>query len=203
MVSLLDRTCITCSSVKGTSMASPNVCGCIALLVSALKQKNIDYSPFSVRTAVENTSLKMPDYDPYAHGHGLIQVEKAYEHLIAHHNPELLERDIHFRITTGTSGPISLGIYLRDAAEVEKPSIHMVNIEPQLFNEKNQPQEKKIQFEQHYQLVINPGVASGWIQCPQFLSLTFDKRSFSVKIDPQTLKPGTVNHAMVSQRLEV
>lgn len=178
--------------MNGTSMASPNVCGCIALLVSGLKARSIEYSPFSVRTAVENTGLKMPDYDPYAHGHGLIQVEKAFEHLATYHKAgELVERDVHFRITVGSG----LGVYLRDANEVAKPSIHLVNVEPQLFNVKNQPQSVKIAFDMSFNLVAQGG--AGWVQAPQFLNLNYEKRGFSVKIDPQGLKPGSLNHCMV------
>ena len=52
----------------GTSISSPIVCGCMALLLSSLKQKQLFYSPISVRRAVENTGLKMADYDLHAHG---------------------------------------------------------------------------------------------------------------------------------------
>ena len=183
--------------MNGTSMSSPNVCGCIGLLLSAMKQKNISYTPFSIRTAIENTALKTSDYDPYAHGHGLIQVEKAYEHLVTFHKPELIERDIHFHVTTSLpSSSNTLGIYLRDAAQVLKPSIHSITVTPQLFNEKNQPQSKKLDFEMNFHLVVQGGTS--WVQCPQFLNLNFDKRIFTVKIDPSSLKAGTVNNAMVS-----
>ena len=54
-------------------MASPNAAGCVSLLVSALKQLKIPYTPYSVRRAVQNSALKL-DVDVFAQGHGLIQV---------------------------------------------------------------------------------------------------------------------------------
>jgi tripeptidyl-peptidase-2 len=60
--------------MNGTSMSSPNVAGCVALLLSGLKAQNIPFSPFSIRRSLENTALKTANYDPLTHGHGLIQV---------------------------------------------------------------------------------------------------------------------------------
>ena len=60
--------------MNGTSMSSPNVAGCVCLLLSGLKARNIAYSPFSVRRSIENTALKVQNYEAFTHGHGLIQV---------------------------------------------------------------------------------------------------------------------------------
>jgi tripeptidyl-peptidase-2 len=60
--------------MNGTSMSSPNVAGCVALLLSGLKAQNIPFSPYSIRRSLENTALKIANYDPLTHGHGLIQV---------------------------------------------------------------------------------------------------------------------------------
>lgn len=192
--------------MNGTSMAAPNACGCIALLLSGLKAKGIEYSPFSVRAAVENSALKaLPDYSPYAHGHGLVQVERAFDHLVASHAHKelpLVERDIHFRVSIGNGGPLTtLGIYLREPHQLLKPSVHLVSVEPQLFKEPLQPQSTKINFDMSFQLVVSSadgGSGSGWIQAPAFLHLNYAARSFSVKIDPQGLAEGSLNTAFVS-----
>jgi hypothetical protein len=62
--------------MNGTSMASPNACGGVALLVSALKQTGGVVTPARIRRAVENTALPLglaPE-DALAHGAGLLQV---------------------------------------------------------------------------------------------------------------------------------
>ena len=46
----------------------------IALLVCAAKAHKWQYSPYSIRRAVENTALKIETMDSFAMGHGLLQV---------------------------------------------------------------------------------------------------------------------------------
>lgn len=123
--------------MNGTSMSSPNVCGCIALILSALKQNKIPYSPYSIRMCVENSGLKMAGYDQFSHGNGLIQVEKAYEHVCTH-LANTAERDIFFEILCNNSAAI--GIYLRDVGQVSKPSTHTIKVTPKLFKDKSQGQ---------------------------------------------------------------
>lgn len=63
-----------CQLMNGTSMSSPNACGCIALLVSALKAKGLPYNPFSIKRALENTAAQVDTVERFALGHGLVQV---------------------------------------------------------------------------------------------------------------------------------
>ena len=54
-------------------MASPNCCGSLALILSGLKQRRVEFNPFGVKRALENTAL--PVDEVLGCGAGLIQVE--------------------------------------------------------------------------------------------------------------------------------
>jgi tripeptidyl-peptidase-2 len=62
---------------NGTSMASPNACGCVALLVSGLKAEGRKYTPYRLKNAVAHTGKSVND----VLGVGFMQVEKAWEYL--------------------------------------------------------------------------------------------------------------------------
>jgi len=60
--------------MNGTSMASPNVCGAVACLLSGMKIRNLPYTPYSVRRALENSAQYQSTQDDFAQGQGLLQV---------------------------------------------------------------------------------------------------------------------------------
>ncbi|KAL0371710.1 UNVERIFIED_CONTAM: Tripeptidyl-peptidase 2 [Sesamum calycinum] len=69
--------------MNGTSMSSPCACGGVALLISAMKAEGVPVSPYSVREALENTSVPVGDSpeDKLSSGQGLMQVDKAYDYI--------------------------------------------------------------------------------------------------------------------------
>ncbi|CEJ03744.1 hypothetical protein RMCBS344292_17722 [Rhizopus microsporus] len=46
---------------NGTSMSSPNACGCVALLVSALKAEKLEYTPYRLKNAIRQTAKSVND----------------------------------------------------------------------------------------------------------------------------------------------
>uniref|UniRef100_V5IDQ3 Tripeptidyl-peptidase 2 n=2 Tax=Ixodes ricinus TaxID=34613 RepID=V5IDQ3_IXORI len=178
--------------LNGTSMSSPHVAGAIALLLSGLKAQGLPYSPYSVRRAMENTALKVASWDPFSMGYGLLQVDKAFEHLLEH--GDCPERDVRFRVNCGAH---RRGIYLREPHVVDKPSMCSVCIEPLLLNEQLAAAQSKIGYEQNLSLVCD----ASWVSAPALLSLSYVARTIWVKVDPTGLPPGA--HYAAVQAIDV
>ncbi|MFF4789192.1 S8 family serine peptidase [Streptomyces sp. NPDC001276] len=67
------------SMLQGTSMASPQAAGASALLLSAAKQKRIDLSPATLRTALTSTAKHIKGEQPHSEGAGLMDIVKAWK----------------------------------------------------------------------------------------------------------------------------
>ncbi len=111
-------------------MASPNAAGCVgkvnfwicllvyfclALLLSALKQEDIEYNPSLIRRALMNTAQKLDD--EFSVGAGLVQIHKALEYIRSLSKPSLISK-IQIDITGGQGR----GIYLRNFDQVQTSS---------------------------------------------------------------------------------
>jgi tripeptidyl-peptidase-2 len=166
--------------MNGTSMSAPNACGGVALILSGLKANNIPYSPFSLRRALENTALTIENVEVFAQGCGLLQVDKAYEHLVQYSN--VPERNVRFVVTCCDH---ARGIYLRDPHQTARPSEHLVSVEP-VYMENTAVQQEKIAFTTRIALSCN----ASWVRCPTHLELMNMQRQFTVRVDPGGLAPG-------------
>ncbi|MFF7854703.1 S8 family serine peptidase [Streptomyces sp. NPDC007904] len=65
--------------LQGTSMASPQAAGAAALLLSAAKQKDIDLTPATLRTALTSTAEHISGVQAYEEGAGLMDIEDAWD----------------------------------------------------------------------------------------------------------------------------
>lgn len=117
--------------MNGTSMSAPHVAGCLGIIISGLKQLKIDYTPFSIKRAIWNTSTNLSNVDPFAQGSGLLNVEKLFEHLKTYKNER--ENKVRFGITVGNNG--NKGIHIR-TGKLAKLEEFNVNVEPIMFNDK-------------------------------------------------------------------
>ncbi|KAM7345588.1 tripeptidyl-peptidase II [Cochliomyia hominivorax] len=167
--------------MNGTSMAAPHVAGAIALLISGLKQRNIEYSPFSIKRAICATATKLGYVDPFAQGSGLLNVEKAFEHLLEH--DKAVENMLRFSVRCGPTN--AKGIHIREGV-LKKPYEYNVNIEPKFFNETEAAPKDKFSFNVRLNLISS----QPFVQCGQFLDLCYSTRSLTVKVDPTGLPPG-------------
>lgn len=120
--------------MNGTSMASPNACGGIALILSGLKQNGISYSPSSIKRAIEGTAEPIPGMDAFSQGAGLIKVADAYASLVKLQNVWYLE--LPFDVQTSNGGH---GIYLREPWEVEEETKHSCRIVPKFERDEGDP----------------------------------------------------------------
>lgn len=100
--------------------------------MSSLKTQMINYSPYSIRRALENTACSLDFIDRFAQGQGLLQVDKAYDYLIQTSNS--MERDVHFNVHCGGN---SRGIYIREVFRLIAPTEYSVTVEPLYLNDAN------------------------------------------------------------------
>lgn len=167
--------------LNGTSMASPHVAGAVAVLLSGMKQRGLPFSPYSVTQALSNTALYMSHLDHFAQGHGLLQVEKAFDHLV-NYNQEI-NRRVRFQVTCCNSS--QKGIHLR-SGPCDKPKDFAVTIEPVFANaDKLEPREKLA-----FQMSLALSCDAPWVSHPDHVEMTNISRNIQVRVDPTGLNPG-------------
>ena len=164
--------------MNGTSMASPNACGCIALVLSALKSEGAFYNPHTIRAAVVNSAQATPPLSSFSTGYGLIQTEKAYR--LAVRLAEAPVRKIWYKVSYCGGR----GIYLRNQWEVEKTSDHSVTVQP-MYGE-SAGVEEKIGLDLELTLLST----REWATCPLSFNLYNQARSFVIRVTPDKAPTG-------------
>ncbi|XP_018353839.1 PREDICTED: tripeptidyl-peptidase 2 isoform X2 [Trachymyrmex septentrionalis] len=167
--------------MNGTSMASPHVTGAVAVLISGLLAKGSLYSPYSIKRALENTALYVPNLDPFAQGSGLLQVERAFDNLIS--CCDAPERDVRFAINCGVNN--SKGIHMRTGV-IDRAKDYAITVEPVFINSENIDPARKIDFNLKLTLVCD----ASWVQFPTHLDLMHMPRAFAIRVDATNLPEG-------------
>ncbi|MEZ6052871.1 MAG: tripeptidyl-peptidase 2 [Planctomycetaceae bacterium] len=165
---------------NGTSMASPNACGCIALLLSGMRAQGTLYRPAFVRRALENTALRLPGVDPFAQGTGLIQVDKAWE-WIEQGEYSVAERH-GFRCEVARDK--SRGVLLREAEETSRLLETDVAVTP--YFRRDQPKLGQVKFE----IPLTLESTADWVDVSETMLMTASGDGFELQVDPRRLKPG-------------
>uniref|UniRef100_A0ABD2WWK7 Tripeptidyl-peptidase 2 n=1 Tax=Trichogramma kaykai TaxID=54128 RepID=A0ABD2WWK7_9HYME len=170
-----------CQLLNGTSMAAPHVAGAVAILVSGLLARNLKFSPYSIKRALENSAHFVDSLDPFAQGSGLLQVEKSFENLVA--NADAPERDVRFNINCGTSN--AKGIHLRTGV-IDRPKDYAITVEPTFLDSENTDPARKINFNVRITMVCD----APWVHYPTHFDLMHMPRAFAIRIDGTSLPEG-------------
>lgn len=167
--------------MNGTSMASPHVAGAVSLLISGMQQKGLPYTPYSIKKALENTAGFILGIEYQAQGNGLVQIDKAFEHLEEYYN--VMEKNVRFGIQCGTSN--AKGIYLRTKLHTHTHN-YKITVEPHFLDSDNVPAQEKIKF--HMKFIMS--CDADYITYPTHLHLSNMSRMFAVKVDTSHLTEG-------------
>lgn len=167
--------------MNGTSMASPNACGAIALVLSGLKAQGIEYSPASVERALKTTAKPIETVEASAQGRGLIQVDRAFTHLLS---------------TVGATAelvPISMtllnrnkarGLVLREPFELDETFEGVIDILPGFRDD------TALDTRRTFQLRLQLSATVPWVSVGSHAILAESGRTISFEVDPRGLEPG-------------
>ncbi|KAL5039454.1 hypothetical protein BDV3_002950 [Batrachochytrium dendrobatidis] len=167
--------------MNGTSMSSPNCCGCLALLLSGLKAKQIPYTPYLIKAAIQATGKDIKD--PF--GIRFVQVQKAWNYL-TDTAQGYLPSTLHYAITIPERDD-ARGIYLRDVVETSELQQLAVKVSP-VFPRKDEPSQNLSKLSMEVQVLLK--CSDRWISAPNFVLLNNSGRAFNIRVDPTQLRPG-------------
>ncbi len=203
--------------MNGTSMSSPNACGCLSLLLSgAIAQPEVHYGSADtlinyavIRRAVESTAKSLSWVDTFGQGYGLVQVQAAWEYLqrfMQHFSPapdpwRVPAASLSFTVSGGNRSN-GEGIYLRNLHETCVSKSYSIDVSP-LFAPQHSS-DAKIAFEQRVSLKTiykapphgaNAGRAGtseelGWISHTSYMLLVNSTKTVTIKVDPTCLPAG-------------
>lgn len=194
--------------MNGTSMASPNCCGSIALLLSALKaHPEMTYTPHSVRRAIENTARFCPEISPFNQGSGLLQIKAAWSWFQALPKEFAPYNDHRIKVRVDHS---RRGLYLRNPTRLRRHALpgqtgtgevpasaqltpqfpRVESREIQLTPEKQEAQDRLNQLKLDYELRVDLKSTVDWIRHPSQLCLLSDGKGFDFQTDTSKLGPG-------------
>lgn len=175
--------------MNGTSMASPNACGCLALVYSGLKNAGVPFCPPAIHRAIKASAMALPNADPFAVGAGMIQVESCYDHMVAH------REDPYQDVTIQASVPgRGRGIYLREPHESTNPKTFNVRVDP-IFKD-FEPALNRMKIDMELNLSIVSSVP--WVKTPPYVVLPAAGRVFNISVDPSGLQPDAAHLGFVS-----
>ncbi len=164
--------------MNGTSMASPNCCGCIALILSGLKAEDSPYTPASVRRALQYTAVDIPGAEDQAEGAGLVQVDLAYDHLVAHAGDPA--EGLMFEVAVNDDR----GVYLREPEEVNREHELLADVIPKFHPDATSEEKLALALD------CTLHCEADWVNCGDAVVIMSSGGLFRMHIDPTQLECG-------------
>lgn len=174
--------------MNGTSMAAPNACGCISLLLCAAKATGISFerlNPLVVRRVIQNSARVLPTVEVLGQGCGLLQVNNAWKLITDSRAMSDPWFDVTFDVKVNC-GRFSRGIYLRHPVEANTATTFKIDISAVFFDRDNVSPDRLVQFEMRIRLEST----STWASCPSTLLMTSATKTITVAVDPRFLPLG-------------
>ena len=171
--------------MNGTSMAAPNACGGIALILSALQLAGLPKpSPTRVRRALECTARKIDGVEWLSQGNGLLQVSDAYDHVVSFQEYAVLDTPIGVSVPTlaACQGGSASGIYLREPA-ASLGGAKSFKVFPKPTWASSTLQRTKLAFDQRVELRCN----APWVSASSAFHFASD-RGFEIRVDPDQVR---------------
>ncbi|CAB3404861.1 unnamed protein product [Caenorhabditis bovis] len=178
--------------MNGTSMSSPNAAGNVACLLSGLRQEGLDWTPFTVKLALENSAKKLHNSEPFSMGQGMLKLNSAFNYIT-----EVLKKKIfpekltHFEIKCNHWNKVSKGIYIREP-NLHEPQEYSVTIEPIFLNHQTSDNQHSITFEQQYILRCE----EPWVSHPETFFAVSQSSVIAVTVDASAARK-SLNYAEI------
>lgn len=166
---------------NGTSMAAPQMAGCVALLRCAATQEELAQSPAHIYRALRLAAQPLPQHAWVEVGHGAIDMERSLLALRDLHGVAEVEQSY----TVSVNNPFGTGegIYLRGLPS-RTPFETNVNITPDFALEASNAE--RSDFLRTFRLVSE----SEWVTVPEAMYTSSAGNTFSARIDPSGLQHG-------------
>ena len=168
-------------SWNGTSMAAPQMAGCVALLRGAATAEGLVQTPARIHRAMRLSAQRMPQHAWVEVGHGFIDMQGSLDHLRALASIGVAEVEYDIRITNPFG--VGEGIYLRGLPS-KKPFERSVAVTPKFADDATNA--SKSDFLATLRLVSE----ADWLQVPDAIYSSSAGNRFQARILPASMKPG-------------
>ncbi len=166
---------------NGTSMASPQMAGCVALLRCAAKQEGLRDDWARLYRALRLAAEPIAGFTWVDHGHGAIRMDRALAALRTLSEIEGVEREYEVEIVNPFG--VGTGLYERRTAG-SAAFDRAVRVQPH-FAEEAAHSERAATLR-----TLRLRSEAAWVQVPDAIPLNSAGRAFNLRVDPSALPPG-------------